>query len=92
MQVKYNTGNLPFARASYLLGVVVVHPCCCVQLFATPRTTARQALMSMGFSGQEYWSGLPFPSPGDLPDPGIEPRSSPLQEDSLLAEPLGKPL
>ena len=43
-----------------------------VQLCVTPRTVARQAPLSMGFSGQEYWSGLPFPSPGDLPDPGIE--------------------
>ena len=46
-----------------------------VQLFATPWTVAYQASQSMGFSRQEYWSGLPFPSPGDLPDPGIEPRS-----------------
>jgi len=43
-----------------------------VRLFATPWTIARQALPSMGFSRQEYWSGLPFPSPGDLPDPGTE--------------------
>ena len=47
----------------------------CVQLFATPFTIAYQAPPSMGFSRQEYWSGLPFPSPGDLPDPGTEPRS-----------------
>ena len=46
-----------------------------VQLFATPWTAAYQAPPSMGFSRQEYWSGLPFPSPGDLPDPGIEPKS-----------------
>ena len=46
-----------------------------VQLFATPWTVAYQASPSMGFSRQEYWSGVPFPSPGDLPDPGIEPRS-----------------
>ena len=46
-----------------------------VRLFATPRTVARQASLSMGFSKQEYWSGLPFPYPGDLPDPGIEPMS-----------------
>ena len=44
-----------------------------VQLFATPWTVAYQASLSMGFSRQEYWSGLPFPSPGDLPDPGIKP-------------------
>ena len=47
----------------------------CVQLFATPWTVAYQDPRSMGFSRQEYWSGLPFPSPGDLPDPGIEARS-----------------
>ena len=46
-----------------------------VRLFATPRTVAYQALPSMGFSRQEYWSGFPFPSPEDLPDPGVEPRS-----------------
>ena len=48
-----------------------------VRLFATPRTTARQAPPSMGFSRQEYWSGLPFPPPGDLPNPGIKPTSHP---------------
>ena len=52
---------------------------------------AHQALPSMGFSRQEYWSGLPFPSPGDLPNPGIEPRSPALQTDALPSEPLGKP-
>ena len=46
---------------------------------------------SMGFSRQEHWSGLPFPSPGDLPNPGIEPRSPALQADSLPSEPTGKP-
>ena len=54
-----------------------------VRLFATPRTVARQAPLSMGFSRQEYWSGLPFPSPGDLPNPGIEPGSPALQADAL---------
>ena len=63
----------------------------CVQLFATPWTVAYQAPPSMGFSKQECWSGLPFPSPGDLPNPGIEPRSPALQADSLPAEPPGKP-
>ena len=62
-----------------------------VQLFATPRTIACQAPLSMGFSRQEYWSGLPFPSPGDIPDPGIESRPSEMQADSLPSEPLGKP-
>ena len=56
----------------------------------TPGTIAYQALPSMGFSRQEYWSGVPFPSPGDLPDPGIEPGSPTLQADSLSSEPLGK--
>ena len=49
-----------------------------VRLFATPETVAYQASQSMGFSRQEYWSGVPFPSPGDLPDPEIEPGSSAL--------------
>ena len=62
-----------------------------VQLFATPWTVAHQAPPSMGFSRQEYWSGLPFPSPGDLPDLGIEPRSPALQADALTSEPPGKP-
>ena len=52
----------------------------------TPGTVALQAPLSMGFSRQEYWSGLPFPSPEDLPDPGIEPGSPALQVDSLLTE------
>ena len=52
----------------------------------TPWTVACQAPLSMRFSRQEYWSGWPFPSPGDLPDPGIEPRSPALQVDSLLTE------
>ena len=59
---------------------------------ATPWTIAYQALLSMGFSRQEYWSGLPFPSPGDLPNPGIEPGSPALQTDALPSEPPGKPL
>ena len=56
-----------------------------------PWTVAHQAPPSMGFSRQEYWSGLPFSSPGDLPDPGIEPSSPTLQADYLLSEPPGKP-
>ena len=62
-----------------------------VRLFATPWTVAYQAPPpSMGFSRQECWSGLPFPSPGDLPDPGIEPGSPALQADALPSEPPGK--
>ena len=63
----------------------------CVRLFAAPWTVARQALLSTCFSRQEHWSGLPFPSPGDPPNPGTEPRSPALQADSLLSEPPGKP-
>ena len=63
-----------------------------VWLFATPWTVAHQAPPSMGFSRQEYWSGLPFPSPRDRPDPGIEPRSPSLQADPLPYEPPGKVL
>ena len=63
-----------------------------VRFFATPWTLAHQTPPSMGFYRQEYWSGLPFPSPGDLPNPGIEPRSPTLQADSLPAEPPGKPI
>ena len=59
-----------------------------VRLFATPWTVTYQAVQSMGFSRQEYWSGLPFPSPGDLPNPRIEPGSPALQTDTLLSEPL----
>ena len=61
----------------------------CVWLFVTPWTVAYQAPLSMEFSRQEYWSGLPFPSPGDLPNPGIEPGSPALQADTLPSEPPG---
>ena len=57
----------------------------------TPWTVASQVPLFMDFSRQEYWSELSFPSPGDLPNPGIEPGSSALQADSFPAEPLGKP-
>ena len=63
-----------------------------VQLFVTPWTVAHQAPPSMGFSRQEYWSGLPFPSPGHLPDPGIEPGSPAFQADALITELPAKPL
>ena len=62
-----------------------------VRLFATPRTVACQAPLSMEFSRQEHWSGLPFCSQGDLPDPEIELGSPALQADSLPSEPPGKP-
>ena len=62
-----------------------------VRLVATPWTAAYQVPPPMGFSRQECWSGLPFPSPGDLPDPGVEPGSPALQADALPSEPPGKP-
>ena len=63
-----------------------------VQLFATLWTVTHQASPSMGFSRQEYWSGLLCSPPGDLPDSGIEPRPPALQADSLPSEPPGKPM
>ena len=76
------------------------HSCCCwnhnevkllshVRLFATHWTVVYQSPPSMGFSRQECWTGLPFPSPGDLPDPGIEPGSPAFQADALTSEPPG---
>ena len=75
-----------------LQSVVKVKSLSHVRLFATPWTVAHQAPpLSMGFFRQDYWSGLPFPSPEGLPNPGIEPRSPALQADSLPSEPPGKP-
>ena len=76
--------------ASFTMLKVKVKSVSPVWLFATPWTVAYQAPPSMGFSRQEYWSGLPFPSPGDLPYPGIEPGSPALQADALTSEPPGK--
>ena len=67
----------------------------CVRIFVTPWTVAHQAPLSMGLSRQEYWSGLPGPPPGHLPDPGIEPvspASSGLQAESLLLSHQGSPV
>ena len=63
-----------------------------VRLFETVWTIAYKAPLSMEFSRQEYWNGLPFPSPGDLPDPGIKPWSPAVQADALPSEPPGKSL
>ena len=71
--------------------VMVVSPFSHVRLFVTPWIIACQIFLSIGFSQQEYWSGLPCPPPGDLPNPGIEPTSPALQVASLPAEPQGKP-
>ena len=65
--------------------------CLAVSDFVTPWTVAHRASLSMEFPWQEYWSGLPFPLPGDLPDPGIKPMSPALQVNSLPTEPPGKP-
>ena len=71
-----------------LVVVLVAKPC---STLASPWTVACQAPLFMGFSRQEYWSELPFPSPGDLPDPGIKPGSPALQADALLSDPPQKP-
>ena len=67
--------------------VIVIQLLSHVQFFVTSSTVALQAPLSMRLSRQEYWSGLPFPSPGDLPNPGIEPGSPTLQAESLPTEP-----
>jgi len=67
---------------TWLVGLVTVS----CPILVTPWTLACQAPLPMGFSRQEYWTGLPFPFPGDLPDPGIKPGSPALQEDSLPTE------
>ena len=77
---------IPTHGFKYIFAVCACLVTHCVQLFATLWTVARQAPLSMGFSWQGYWSGLPFPSPGNLLNPGIEPASPALQADSLLSE------
>ena len=89
--IDYYWHSIIRARFGEFYLITKVKSLSCVQLFATPWTKAQQAPPSMGFSRQEYWSGLPFPSPGDLPDPGIKPRSPALQADALTSEPPGKP-
>ena len=80
----FTYGNVYVLMNCYLLSRL--------QLFATPWTITHQNPLSMEFSRQEYWSGLPFPSPGNLSDPGIEPRSPTFQADALSSAPPGKPL
>ena len=72
--------------------IVCMFSCSVVSNSATPCTVACQASLSMEFSWPEYWSGLPFHSPGDLANPGIEPRFLTLQADSLPSEPPGRPI
>ena len=89
MNISYiSSGSLAKIRifVSSLCWCVLSH----VWLFGAPWTVVHQAPLSMGFPRQVYWSGLPFPLPRDLPDPGIEPASPALQAGSLPAEPLGK--
>ena len=88
--------NVAVHSSSFMLGEikmkVKVKSLSCVRLFVTPWSAAYQVPPSMGFSRQEYWSGLPCPSPGDFPNPGIEPGSLALQADSLPSEPPGNQL
>ena len=99
--INYNTREVFYSCSSINLQLLLTHywrlylwkkvkSLSRVQLFATLWTVAYQAAPSMGFSKQEYWSGLPLPSPGDLPDPGIEPRSPTLEADVLTSVPPGK--
>ena len=83
-------GFFPMNHLECPIKEAIVQLLSCVQLFVTPWTVAYQDPPSMEFSRPEYWSGLPFPSPGDLPDSGIELRSPALQADALLSEPPGK--
>ena len=84
-ELKLNNISLIFI---YICGGLVTKSC---PILVTLWTVACQASLSIGFSRQEYWSGLPFPAPGDLPHPRIEPRSPALQTDSLLTELWRKP-
>ena len=90
MQRWYTSLGHSRCRFSFKKWKVKVKSLSRVWLFATPWTVAYQAPLSMGFSRQEHWSGLPFPSPGDLPDPGIKLGSPAFQIDALTSEPPGK--
>ena len=83
--------DLCFCVHSFLYSFMKVKVKSCLTL-ATPWTVAHRAPLSKGFPRQEYWSGLPFPSPGDLPDPEIEPQSPALQTEALPSESAGRPL
>ena len=80
--------RLQFEPEKNLKAVLVTQSCLTL---CDPMDCSHQAPLSIEFSRQEYWSGLPFPSPGDLPDPGTELRSPALQADSLPSEPPAKP-
>ena len=91
-RLAFSFSNSPPTAKVSVLGVVVVCVCVlnCVRIFATPLSVAHQAPLFMGLSWQEYWNGLPVPSPGDLPDPGIKPGSPAFQTDALTSEKPGK--
>ena len=91
MDSKHLTGIISVSSFLYLHEFKLVKSLSRVQHFATLWIVAHQAPPSMEFSRQEYWSGLPFPSPGDLLNPGIEPGSPALWADTLLSEPPGNP-
>ena len=86
-QVPDTVPNSKCELSSFLPACLVTQSC---PTPCDPMDCSHQAPLSMKFSRQEYWSGLPFPSPGDLSDPGMEPGSPALQADSLLSEPLGE--
>ena len=88
MKIKFCLSGQWFKQSCLRNGVLVTKSC---QTVCNPCTVACKSPLFMGFSRQGHWSGLPFPSPGDLPDPGIEPKPPALQADSLPSEPQGKP-
>ena len=87
-----NISNLKYADDTSLMAESESEVAQSCPTLCEPCTVAHQAPLFMGFSRQEYWSGLPFPSPGELPNPGIKPRSPALQAAALTSEPPGKPL
>ena len=92
VQLKLDMKQQTVSKSGTLSLKVKVKSLSRIRLFATPWTLANQAPLSMEFSRQAYWSRVPLPSPGDLPNPGIESRSPTLQADALPSEPPGKPL
>ena len=87
------SSNHPCLKLGIMPSVVgVLESLNCIWRFASPWTAALQAPLSMGFSRQEYWSGLPFPSPGGFPHPGIQPKSPALAGGFLTTKPPGKPI
>ena len=91
--ISFLSKNYKYTWPEYICTMCVcmrVHSCSCIRLFVTQLTIAHQAPLSIEFSRQEYWSGLPSATPGNLPNPGIEPSSPALQKDSLLSDPPGK--